>query len=145
MRSVSPSSLLEADRPDDRCEWKRAGGDRQSPLLVRFTADSNIENSALQSDHYGMSTAVRIEFRQNALHMGFDRAFGNRKLGGNQLIRLSGGNSLQHLDFALSQCVIDGVLRYFKSDLGGNVAPAGMYRPDGLEQLLSQHVLEEIA
>src|ERR1700730_11848853 len=130
---ASPAALVPSGA-DRGCWFPNA------PLL-----DSDVENSALQSDHDGMQSAARSEFRQDALHMRLDCAFGNRELGGDQLIRFAGGNALQYFDFALSQNVVDGVFGDVHGDLGGNVALAGVYRPYGLEQLLSQHVLEQIA
>ena len=75
MRSVSPSSLLEADRPDDRCEWKRAGGDRQLAefsrqfserlSLPRVTFNGDLENFV--SAQSGLAVWSRTRFTMEYL------------------------------------------------------------------------------
>jgi hypothetical protein len=60
-----------------------------------------IKYSALQSDHDSMSAVGGIELREDALHVGLDRAFGDVQLGGDQFVGLSGGDSAQHFDLAV--------------------------------------------
>src|SRR5882757_1864835 len=49
---------------------------------------SDVENSPLQGDHYGVSTVAGIELWQNALHVCLDRALGDVELGGDHFVRL---------------------------------------------------------
>src|SRR5882762_6564202 len=106
---------------------------------------SDVENSPLQGDHYGVSSVAGIEFWQDALHVCLDRALGDVELGGDHFVRLPGGNPSQHLDLALGQRIVSHVFGDICRDLRWHPALTRVHRPNGLEQLLSDQVLEQIS
>ncbi len=92
-----------------------------------------------------MSTVAGIEFRQDALHVCLDRALGDVELGGDHFVRLPRSHPSQHFDLALGQCIVSHVLGDFCRDLRWHPALTRVHNPNGLEQLLSDQVLEQIS
>jgi hypothetical protein len=70
------------------------------PTWTRATS-SSLDNPALNTDHRSMGPVVRTELGKDILYAPFDGVFCNRKLRGNLLVRASGGDQPQHINFSL--------------------------------------------
>ena len=77
--------------------------------------------------------------------MCLDRALGDVELGGDHFVRLPRGNPSQYFDLALAQCIFTRVLSDLHRDLRRYPALTRVHRSNGLDQFLSDQVLEQIS
>jgi len=90
-------AVLKSTETPKRVKWSlfRVLGFRVWASLMELQLD----DPALQPDHGCLSSVVGAQLREDTLHSPLDGFFGDRELIGNLLIRISGGNQPQHVDF----------------------------------------------
>ena len=112
----------------------RRGGAKRTPdgamgvtLSGRLTADTGravgcgtleLDDAPLHADDRRVRPIVGVEFRKNALDSALDGVFGHAELIRNLLVRVPGGDEMQHCDFCWSQGLVGHVLGDLERDLG---------------------------
>lgn len=104
-----------------------------------------INNPTLQRQYSGVSAVAGAQFCQDVFDMGFDRIFRDGELEGNAFIGIAIGHLLEHFYLPFAQGITAGRGDQFHGDVGGDAAAATMYLAHGIEQVLAQHALEQVA
>src|SRR5918994_3837070 len=96
---------------------------------------SDFDDAALHGDHHGMRAVAGAELRQDTLHVRLDRALRDGELLRDLLVRQAAADPAQHLELALRQRVVRGMLRDLNGDFGRDPALARVDGPDRVQQL----------
>jgi hypothetical protein len=95
-------------------------------LTNRFRSESNLDDSALQTDQCGVGSVVGAQFGEDVPDLALDGFFADGELRGNLLVGIPFGNQPQDTDLRRCQRVIRGMLGKLAAGLGGKTLFPGM-------------------
>src|SRR5260370_35869290 len=92
-----------------------------------------------------MGPVVSAKFGEYVRYVAFNGLFCNRKLTGDQFVRVSACNQSEHVDLAWGQVVIDRVVSQIGSDLRWYSLFAGIDSTDGVQEFFMHVSLPSIS
>src|SRR5208282_5154096 len=122
----------------------RTGSPKRLPRIT-LLSELKFDNSALQTDHRGLSSVVGAQFREDVPDLALDGFFADGELGRNLFVGIPFGNQTQHPDFRRGKRVIGGMLGKLVGSLSGKRLLPGMNRANRFQQFLMQAILEQVS
>src|SRR5207253_7429884 len=104
-----------------------------------------VDDAALQGEGRGVGAVADAELAQDIVDVNLDRAFRNRQVGGDDLIALALGDVFQDFKLARRQLRAVHALGQPAGDFGRDAALPCVDGADGFNQLVAQHVLEQVS
>src|SRR6202045_5442214 len=109
---------------------KAPKGGRENTLL----SELKLDDSALQTDHRGVSSVVGAQFGEDVSDLALDGFFTDGELRGNLFVGLPFANQTQDAHFSRGQRVIGGMLGKLVGSLRGKPFFPRMHRPDRFQK-----------
>ena len=103
-----------------------------------------MDDAAADGDGHRLGSISRRELLQDVPQMGFHRFLGDGQLRADFAIPIARGDSPQHLDLALAECIPGNVLRQLLRNHGRQVLATPMNLANDLDKLLQRSALQQV-
>src|SRR6185369_149179 len=114
------------------------------PDRAAETLWSQGNDAALNADGHGVSPIADSQLHEDVVHVVLDRTLGDPEIGTDLLVAHSPSDAAQDLHLSCAQARARKPLHQPRGDVGGNLGPAGGDLANGLQDLRTRRLLEEI-
>src|SRR5436305_14074925 len=92
-----------------------------------------------------MRAVVGAELAHDVLHVGFDRVLRYLELSRDTSVGIARSDALQHFQFTGRKRVVRDMRRELSGNLARNMSMSRIHRAYGLEQVATNHALEQVS